>query len=99
MAVSKKVITDLQKQILVIRRQTEERLAEKAAVQEEINKLTFTLSLYQAERMMDEATLAKIEELKNRISDLEDRIRLIPSRIRELEAKQRKLRISGLARG
>jgi len=97
MAVSKKVITDLQKQILAIRRQTEERLAEKAAVQEEINKLTFTLSLYQGERVMDEGTLAKIEALKNRISELEERISLIPSRIRELEAKHRKLRIASMA--
>ena len=57
----KKVITDLQRDILAIRRETEEKQAEKAAVQEEISKLHFTLSLYQAERGLDEDTAAKID--------------------------------------
>ena len=82
----KKVITDLQKQILAIRRETEEKQAEKAEVQEEISKLHFTLSLYQAERGMDESTLAKIDDLKSRISQLEDHFSSLPLRIRELES-------------
>ncbi len=90
----KKVITDLQKQILAIRRETEEKQAEKAAVQEEISKLHFTLSLYQAEKGLDESTLAKIDDLKNRISELENHINSLPPQIRELESQHRKLRLS-----
>ncbi len=88
----KKVITDLQRQILAIRRETEEKQAEKAAVQEEISKLHFTLSLYQAERGIDETTLAKIDDLKTRISQLENQFSSLPSQIRELETQHRKLR-------
>ncbi len=90
----KKVITELQKQILAIRRETEEKQAEKAAVQEEISKLHFTLSLYQAEKGIDENTLAKIDDLKSRISQLEDHIRSLPTQIRQLESRHRKLRQS-----
>lgn len=90
----KKVITDLQKQILAIRRVTEEKQAEKAAVQEEISKLHFTLSLYQAERGIDENTLAKIDDLKGRINELETHISSLPPQIRELESQHRKLRHS-----
>ncbi len=90
----KKVITDLQKQILAIRRETEEKQAEKAAVQEEISKLHFTLSLYQAEKGLDESTLAKIDDLKNRISELENYINSLPPQIRDLESQHRKLRLS-----
>ena len=93
----KKVITDLQKEILAIRRETEEKQAEKAAVQEEISKLHFTLSLYQAEKGLDENTLAKIDDLKNRISALEDHISSLPPQIRELESQHRKLRLSARA--
>ena len=88
----KKTITDLQKEILAIRRVTEEKQAEKAAVQEEIGKLHFTLSLYQAEKGMDEATLAKIDDLKNRIGELETYVSSLPPQIRELESQHRKLR-------
>jgi predicted nuclease with TOPRIM domain len=91
----KKVITDLQREILAIRRETEEKQAEKAAVQEEISKLHFTLSLYQAEKGLDEDTLAKIDDLKNRISELESYIRALPPQIRALESQQRKLRQAG----
>lgn len=90
----KKVITDLQKQILAIRRESEEKQAEKAAVQEEISKLHFTLSLYQAERGLDEDTAAKIDDLKIRIGKLESYVSSIPPRIRELESRHRKLRQS-----
>ncbi len=93
-SIKKKVITDLQKQILAIRRETEEKQAEKAAVQEEISKLHFTLSLYQAERGMDENTVAKIDDLKNRISELEDYVSSLPPQIRQLEVQHRKLRRS-----
>ena len=93
----KKVITDLQKQILAIRRETEEKQAEKAAVQEEISKLHFTLSLYQAEKGLDESTLAKIDDLKNRISELENHINSLSPQIRELESQHRKLRLSARA--
>ena len=93
----KKVITDLQKQILAIRRETEEKQAEKAAVQEEISKLHFTLSLYQAEKGLDESTLAKIDDLKNRISELENYINSLPPQIRELESQHRRLRLSARA--
>jgi hypothetical protein len=88
----KKTISDLQKEILAIRRVTEEKQAEKAATQEEIGKLHFTLSLYQAEKGVDETTLAKIDDLKNRISALEDYARSLPPQIRELESQHRKLR-------
>ncbi|MBL0714665.1 MAG: hypothetical protein JJV98_13300 [Desulfosarcina sp.] len=90
----KKVISDLQKQILAIRRETEEKQAEKAAVQEEISKLHFTLSLYQAERGMDENTIAKIGDLKSRINKLEIYVSSIPPRIKELESQHRRLRQS-----
>ena len=93
-SIKKKVITDLQKQILAIRRETEEKQAEKAAVNEEISKLHFTLSLYQAERGMDENTVAKIDDLKNRISELEDYVSSLPPQIRQLEVQHRKLRRS-----
>ena len=89
---SKKTITDIQKQILAIRRATEEKQAEKAAAQEEVSKLSFTLSLYQAEKGIDENTLAKIDDLKNRISALETYISSLPSQIRDLESQHRKLR-------
>ncbi len=90
----KKVITDLQRQILAIRRETEEKQAEKAALQEEISKLHFTLSLYQVERGMDENTLAKIDALKIRISELEDTASSLPPQIQQLESQHRKLRQS-----
>ena len=90
----KKVITDLQKQILSIRRETEEKYAQKAATEEEINRLSFTLSLYQAEKALDESILEKIEGLKGRISELEAEVRQIPRAIRRLEAKHRQLRAS-----
>ncbi len=96
-ATKKKIITDLQKQILAIRRETEEKQAEKAAVQEEISKLHFTLSLYQAEKGLDENSLAKIDDLKLRISELEDYISSLPPQIRELESQHRKLRLSARA--
>lgn len=94
MAKPKKVITDLQKQILNIRRETEEKYAEKAATEEEINRLSFTLSLYQAEKALDESILEKIDSLKNRISELEVQVRQLPRTIRRLEAKHRRLRAS-----
>lgn len=90
----KKAITDLQKQILAIRRVTEEKQAAKAAAQEEISKLHFTLSLYQAERGIDETTLAKIDDLKSRINALEDYVSSLPPQIRKLELQHRKLRHS-----
>ncbi len=93
----KKVITDLQKEILAIRRETEEKQAEKAAVQEEISKLHFTLALYQAEKGLDENSLAKIDDLKSRISALEDYISSLPPQIRALESQHRKLRLSARA--
>ena len=96
-ATKKKIITDLQKQIRAIRRETEEKQAEKAAVQEEISKLHFTLSLYQAEKGLDENSLAKIDDLKLRISELEDYINSLPPQIRELESQHRKLRLSARA--
>ena len=88
----KKAITDIQKQILAIRRATEVKQAEKAAAQEEVSKLSFTLSLYQAEKGGDENTLAKIDDLKNRISALETYISSLPPQIRDLESQHRKLR-------
>jgi predicted nucleic acid-binding Zn-ribbon protein len=91
----KKVITDLQKEILAIRRETEEKQAEKAAVQEEISKLHFTLSLYQAEKGLDEDSLAKVETLKSRINQLESYIDSLPPQIRALESQHRKLRQAG----
>ena len=91
---AKKVLTELQKQILQIRKETEDKYAEKAATDEEINRLSFTLTLYQAEKPLDEALLEKIETLKNRISELEVQARQIPRAIRKLEVKQRQLRAS-----
>jgi hypothetical protein len=91
---AKKVLTDLQKEILQIRKETEDKYAEKAAAEEEINRLSFTLALYQAEKPIDEALLEKIEALKNRISELEIQARQIPRAIRRLDAKQRQLRAS-----
>lgn len=91
---SKKAITDLQKEILLIRKETEEKYAEKAATEEEINRLSFTLALYQAEKTLDETIQEKIEGLKNRIAELERQARQIPRAIRKLEAKHRKLRAS-----
>lgn len=88
----KKSITALQQQILAIRRETEEKQAEKAAVQEEIGKLSFTLSLYQAEKGINETTLAKIDDLKIRISKLETYVSSLPPQIRKLESQRRKLR-------
>ena len=82
---TKKVITDLQKQILSIRRETEDKYADKAATEEKINRLSFTLSLYQAEKIMG---------LKGRITELEAHVRKLPRAIRKLEAKHRKLRSS-----
>jgi predicted nuclease with TOPRIM domain len=89
---AKKVLTDLQKEILQLRKETEEKYAEKAAAEEEINRLGFTLALYQAEKPLDEDLLVKIETLKSRISELERQARQIPRAIRKLEAKQRRLR-------
>lgn len=91
---AKKVITEVQKQILQIRRETEEKKAEKAATEEQINRLSFTLSLYQAEKTMDESIQEKIENLKDHISELELRARQLPRAIRKLKAQQRKLRSS-----
>jgi chromosome segregation ATPase len=90
----KKVITEFQKQILQIRRETEEKKAEKAATEEQINRLSFTLSLYQAEKTMDETIQEKIDSLKDHISELELRARQLPRAIRKLKAQQRKLRSS-----
>ncbi|MCB2170867.1 MAG: hypothetical protein KQI78_24675 [Deltaproteobacteria bacterium] len=90
----KKVITDLQKQILQIRRETEEKKAEKAATEEQINRLSFTLSLYQAEKTMDESIQEKIDGLKDRISELEIHARQLPRDIRKLKVQHRKLRSS-----
>lgn len=94
MAKPKKTISDLQKEILAIRKETEEKYAEKAATEEEINRLSFTLSLYQAEKSMDEAVLEKIERLKDRIAELEAQARQLPRAIRQLEARRRRLRSS-----
>ena len=91
---TKKVITDLQKQILRIRRETEDKYADKAATEEKINRLSFTLSLYQAEKSLDEAIQEKIMGLKGRITELEAHVRKLPRAIRKLEAKHRKLRSS-----
>lgn len=90
----RKVITDLQKQILSIRKETEDKYAEKAATEEEINRLGFTLSLYQAEKSLDEGILEKVESIKGRISELEAQARRLPRDIRKLEARQRRLRSS-----
>jgi seryl-tRNA synthetase len=92
---AKKVLTELQKEIFRIRKETEDKYAEKAATEEEINRLSFTLALYQAEKPLDEALLEKIEALKERISQLEVQARQIPRAIRKLEAKQRQLYASG----
>jgi cell division protein FtsB len=92
MAKSKKVFSDLQKQILTLRKETEDKYAEKAATEEEINRLSFTLSLYQAEKSVDEAVLEKVERLKERIAELEAQARQLPRAIRRLEAQQRRLK-------
>lgn len=89
---AKKVITDLQKQILKIRKETEEKYAEKAATAEEINRLSFTLSLYLAEKTIDEPIQEKIDTLKERLNELEAHARRLPRTIRKLEAQQRQLR-------
>jgi len=94
MTKAKKTINDIQKQILTIRRETEEKYAEKAATEEEINRLSFTLSLYQAEKTMDESIQEKIDSLKERIAELESHARQLPRAIRKLEAQQRQLRAS-----
>ena len=96
---AKKVLTELQKEILQIRKETEDKYAEKAATEEEINRLSFTLALYQAEKPIDEVLLEKIEALKNRISELEIQARQIPRAIRKLEAKKRQLRASDQSPG
>jgi len=90
----KKVITDLQKQISTIRRQAEEKYAEKAATEEKINRLSFTLTLYQAEKSLDEDVQEKITGLKGRITELEARVRQLPRAIRKLETQHRQLRSS-----
>lgn len=90
----KKAITAIQKQILSIRRETEEKYAEKAATEEEINRLSFTLSLYQAEKTLDEEVQEKIMGLKGRITELEAHVRKLPRAIRKLEAHHRQLRSS-----
>jgi hypothetical protein len=91
MAKTKKMITDLQKQILNIRCETEEKYAEKAATEEKINRLSFTLALFQAEKTMDESILEKIDGLKEQIAALESQVRQMPRAIRKLEAKHRQL--------
>ena len=91
---SKKVITEIQKQILSIRRETEEKYAEKAATEEKINRLSFTLSLYQAEKIIDEVIQEKIDGLKEQIHELEAHVRQLPRAIRKLEAQHRQLRSS-----
>lgn len=95
MTKSKKVLTDLQKQLFSLRRETEDKYAQKAAAEEEINRLSFTLSLYQAEKSLDEEVLEKVEALKDRIAELENQARQLPRAIRKLEAQQRRLRASG----
>jgi len=90
----KKVITDLQKQILTIRRKAEEKYAEKAAAEEKINRLSFTLTLFQAEKSLDEEVQEKILGLKGRITELETHVRQLPRAIRKLEAQHRQLRSS-----
>lgn len=92
MSKSKKTLTDLQKQILSIRKETADKYAEKAATEEAINRLGFTLSLYQAEKSQDEAVQEKVEGLKGRISELQTQARRLPRTISKLEAKQRELR-------
>ncbi|MGD9330041.1 MAG: hypothetical protein PVJ53_01950 [Desulfobacterales bacterium] len=94
---AKKVITDLQKQILRIRQETEEKYAEKAATEEQINRLSFTLSLFLAEKTIDEPIQEKIDTLKARLSELEAHARRLPRAIRKLEAQQRQLRSSDQA--
>ena len=60
----------------------------------QINRLSFTLSLYQAEKTMDESIQEKIDNLKDHISELELRARQLPRAIRKLKAQHRKLRSS-----
>lgn len=91
---TKKVITDLQKQILSIRCETEGKYAEGAATEEKINRLSFTLALFQAEKTMDESIQEKIDGLKEQIAELERQVRQVPRAIRKLEAKHRQLRTS-----
>jgi cob(I)alamin adenosyltransferase len=92
---SKKAMTEIQKQIFSIRKETADKYVEKAATEEKINRLGFTLALYQAEKSLDEAIQEKVEGLKGRISELETLARRLPRDIRKLEAMQRQLRTSG----
>ncbi|MFZ7125988.1 MAG: hypothetical protein ACOWWM_07515 [Desulfobacterales bacterium] len=91
MTKSVKSISDLQKKVLEIRRLTERTHADKAAAEEELGKLNFTLSLYQGERDLDEQTLFKIEKMKERVAELEAFVNDVPAIIRDLERKRAQL--------
>lgn len=86
-----KSISELQKKVFEIRKMTKKTHAEKAAAEEELGKLNFTLSLYQAERDLDEQTLGKIEKMKERIAELEAFVNGVPRVIKDLERQRARL--------
>lgn len=86
-----KSISELQKKVLEIRKLTEITHAEKAAAEEELGKLNFTLSLYQVERDLDEQTLNKVLQMKERVAELEAFVNGVPGIIRDLERQRAQL--------
>ncbi len=83
-----KSVSELQKKVLQIRTLKEQTHAEKAAAEEELGKLNFTLSLYQNERDLDEETLLKILKMKERVAELEAFVSGVPAIIQDLERKR-----------
>lgn len=86
-----KNISELQKKVFEIRKMTKKTHAEKAAAEEELGKLNFTLSLYQGERDLDEQTLVKIEKIKERVAELEAFVNGVPGVIQDLERQRARL--------
>jgi endonuclease III len=92
---AKKVLSDSQKKLLELRQAMEQCQADKAAAEEELGRLNFTLQLFLANRSPDEATTQALEAVRQRIDELEDLVRTLPRRIRELRHQQGRLRSSG----
>jgi endonuclease III len=90
----KKTLTDSQKKLLELRQAMERCQADRAAAEEELGRLSFTIQLYLSNRSPDEATTQTMEAVRQRIEALEGLLRTLPRRLRELRHQQDRLRSS-----
>lgn len=88
----KKNLTEAQKQMLDVRQAMEQCHADKAAAEEELARLNFTLQLHLANRTPDESAALAVEALRKRIDEGERLLRSLPRRLRELRLRQEQLR-------